>query len=129
MAVPSICPCDSVSVDFIQKQMVEEPNVSRVVDVKAFICFQISEKCFPLATEPFCDIIPDPLNPAVMNTPDVRKPSAPQCVGAKRAKHTFPRYMSLFRYLDLPPSIQLPSHSLSHGLLVLSLVFHEHLCC
>ena len=73
MVVPSIRPCDSISVDVIQKQMMEEPDVSSIVDVKPFICFQVSEKCFPLAAKPFCNIVPDPLNPAVMNTPDVRK--------------------------------------------------------
>lgn len=74
MVVPSICPCDGISVDVVQKQVMEEPDMSRVVDIKAFVCFQVGEKCFPLATKPFCNIIPDPLNPAVMNAPDVRKP-------------------------------------------------------
>ena len=90
MVVPSVCPCDSIPVDIIQKQVMEEPDVGRVVNVKAFICFQIGEKCFPLATKPFCNIIPDPLNPTVMNTPDVRKLLVLQPIGAERANRPSP---------------------------------------
>jgi hypothetical protein len=90
MAVPSVCPCNGIPVDIIQKQVMEEPDVGRVVNVKAFICFQVGEKCFPLATKPFRNIIPDSLNPAVMNTPDVRKLLVLQPVGAERANRPSP---------------------------------------
>lgn len=49
--------------------MLEKPDVGRVVNIQSFVGFQVSEKVLPLPTEPFSDIVPDPLDPTVVNTP------------------------------------------------------------
>ena len=33
VVVPCFCPCEGISVDVAQKKVVEEPDVSRVVDI------------------------------------------------------------------------------------------------
>jgi hypothetical protein len=49
---------------------VEEPDVSRVVNIQPFIRFQVSEKVLPLAAKPFGNIILDPLDSTVVDTPE-----------------------------------------------------------
>ena len=47
----------------------EEPDVRSIVDVKSFHGFQVSKEVLPLFPKPLCNVIPDPLNPAIMDTP------------------------------------------------------------
>ena len=56
-------------VDGVKEEVVEEPDVSRIVHIESVVGFQIDEKVLPLSTKPFSDIIPDSLNPAIVYTP------------------------------------------------------------
>jgi len=69
VVVPCLCPCESVFIDLIQEQVVEEPDVRRVVCVKPLVCFQVCKEVLPLPTKPFGNIIPNPLDATVVDTP------------------------------------------------------------
>jgi hypothetical protein len=70
VGIPCFCPCKCISVDVVQKKVVEEPDMSGIVDVESFVCFQVGEKVLPFSTKPLSDIVPDPLNPTVVDAPD-----------------------------------------------------------
>lgn len=67
--VPCFCPKGGILVDLIQEKVVEEPDVSGAVNIKPSTGFQVGEKGLPFFTEPFRNIIPDPLYPGIMDTP------------------------------------------------------------
>lgn len=124
VVIPSFSPCKSVLVDVVKKKVVEEPKVSRVVDVKALVGLQVSKEVLPLATKPFSNIIPDPFNPAVMNTPGMAKYKY-DITQNRTNQQTFPIYKNLFLPLGSLPSTRPLSHSQYHGPLLLGLEFHE----
>ena len=68
MVVPGFSPVKGILVDVAQEEVMEEPDVSSIVDVKSFRSFQVSKEVLPLFSKPLCNIIPDPLNPAIMDT-------------------------------------------------------------
>lgn len=72
VVIPGFSPGKGVLVDVSKEKVMEEPDVSSIVDVKTFCGFQVSEEVLPLFPKPLCNIIPDSLNPAIVDTPNER---------------------------------------------------------
>jgi len=70
VVIPGFGPGEGILVDVSQEKVMEEPDMSSVVDVESFCSFQVSEEVLPLFPKPLCNIVPDPLDLAIVNTPN-----------------------------------------------------------
>ena len=66
--VPSFSPSCSIIVDGGEEEPMEEPDVGRIFNIKAVVGLQAVEEVFPLTTKPFSHIVPQSLNPGVVDT-------------------------------------------------------------
>ena len=63
---------DDVVVDFRKENELEEPLVSKVVNVQTIMLFKITEKIGPFPSKLPCDIAPQLFNPSIVNAPEWR---------------------------------------------------------
>ena len=68
MRVPSLYPLLCILIDCIVEQAVEEPDVCRIVSLEIVMGFESVKELLPLLAKATSDIVPQPLNPRVVNT-------------------------------------------------------------
>ncbi len=69
MAVPHPHPVLHIPVDRVQPEIVNQPNVVMFGRIKTVMYFQLEEKILPLHAKIMRDIVPESLNPSVVNAP------------------------------------------------------------
>ena len=85
--VPTLGPLLRVLIDVVEEEMMEKPNVARNGWVESTIGLQVEEEVLPFQTEPVSDIIPEPFDSSIMDTPTGQ---INLTVRSHRAKHYLP---------------------------------------
>ena len=82
MRIPRCRPLLGILVDSGEVEMVEQPNMRSVIGVQVAVLFEIVEESLPLAPETLCDIIPEALDPGIVDAP----------VAGKLSTHATPQH-------------------------------------
>jgi hypothetical protein len=69
MGVPGLGPLLRVSVDVVEEEVVQQPDMCRHLGVEAMVNFEVGEELLPLLPETMCDIVPQPLDTCVVDAP------------------------------------------------------------
>lgn len=69
VGVPSLRPILRISIDMVEEEMVQQPDMRRDLGVEAMMDLEVGEELLPLLTEAMCDIVPEALDTGVVNAP------------------------------------------------------------
>jgi hypothetical protein len=69
VGVPSLRPILCISIDMVEEEMVQQPDMRRDLGVEAMMDLEVGEELLPLLTEAMCDIVPEALDTGVVNAP------------------------------------------------------------
>ena len=68
MAVPRADPTSCIFVDGILEQVVEKPDMARVVGIQVTMCLKLDKEVLPLLPKAAGDIVPQSLDARIVNT-------------------------------------------------------------
>jgi hypothetical protein len=69
MPIPSLGPFLCIVVNAMEEKVVQEPNMLRKTGIQAMIDFEVNKELFPFEAKAMCDVVPEALNPGIVNAP------------------------------------------------------------